>query len=80
MKISIFGLGYVGTVSAGCLSKNGHIVTGVDTNKIKVDLINSGQPPIIERDIGDIIKQSVLDGKLSATTEPFEAIMKQKFL
>ena len=51
MKISVFGLGYVGCVSLGCLSKNGHEVIGVDINPLKVDLINRGLPTIVEKDI-----------------------------
>lgn len=75
MKVTIFGLGYVGTVSAGCLANTGHEVIGVDPVQTKVDLINNGQSPIIEADIGDIIASSVRDGRLRATTDVNEAIL-----
>ncbi|WP_421903552.1 nucleotide sugar dehydrogenase [Maridesulfovibrio sp.] len=74
MKVSIFGLGYVGSVSAGCLAKGGHEVIGVDPNQVKVDMINSGQTPIIEDQIGDIIQQAVQRGALKASTSAEEAI------
>lgn len=74
MKISIFGLGYVGCVSLGCLAKNGHIVVGVDINQNKVDLINQGMPTIIEKEIDSIIKNQFLKGKVSATTDPNEGV------
>ena len=74
MKISIFGLGYVGTVSAGCLAQEGHEVIGVDPVRTKVDLINSGQPPIVEVDIGEIISANVSAGRLRATIDQDEAI------
>lgn len=69
MKISIFGLGYVGAVSAGCLTKDGHEVIGVDPNQTKVDLINQGNTPIIEKDIGEIIKEAVAKKMLRATQD-----------
>ena len=75
MTISIFGLGYVGCVSAGCLAKKGHKVIGVDTNQIKVDQINSGKPTIIEKDIGEIIFQHKNSGNLCATTNGKEAVL-----
>ena len=74
MKISIFGMGYVGTVSAGCLAQDGHEVIGVDPVRTKVDLINAGQSPIIEADIGEIIVEAVRSGRLRATDNQDEAI------
>ena len=50
MRISIFGLGYVGAVCAGCLSARGHDVVGVDVAKDKIDMINAGKSPIVEPD------------------------------
>jgi GDP-mannose 6-dehydrogenase len=75
MKISIFGLGYVGCVSAGCLAEMGHNVIGVDVNKEKVDLINSGMPTIIEKGIGDLIKTNVRNGNLKATNSAEYAVL-----
>jgi len=74
MKISIFGLGYVGAVSAGCLSSDGHDVVGVDPNQTKVDLINRGVTPIIEKDIGEMIAKAVAGGRLRATTSVADAV------
>ena len=74
MKISIFGMGYVGTVSAGCLAQDGHEVVGVDPVRTKVDLINAGQCPIIEADIGETIAATVKNGHLRATDDQAEAI------
>ncbi len=74
MKISIFGLGYVGAVSAACLAQEGHEVVGVDPNKTKVDLINEGKTPIIEKDIGELIASTVQNGRLRATTDVADAI------
>jgi GDP-mannose 6-dehydrogenase len=76
LKISIFGLGYVGTVSAGCLANDGHEVIGVDPVRTKVDLINAGQSPIIEVDIAEIIAATVKSGRLRATDNQDEAILK----
>jgi len=74
MKISIMGLGYVGAVSAGCLAEEGHEVIGVDPQQAKVDLINAGRTPIIERDIGEMIERNVAEGRLRATTDVYEAV------
>ncbi len=74
MKISIFGLGYVGTVSAGCLASDGHEVVGVDLVPTKVALINGGHSPVIEAEIDAIIASAVRDGRLQATDQPAQAI------
>src|SRR6266478_7746689 len=74
MKLSVWGLGYVGTVSAGCLAQEGHEVIGVDSEPTKVDLINAGKSPIIEKDIGRIIEQQVAAGRLSATVDAAVAV------
>ncbi|MDO9069801.1 MAG: UDP-glucose/GDP-mannose dehydrogenase family protein [Deltaproteobacteria bacterium] len=74
MKISIFGMGYVGAVSAGCLAGEGHEIVGVDPVQTKVDLINQGQTPIIEKDIGQLIRTGIENGRLRATTSAEEAV------
>jgi len=74
MKISIFGLGYVGCVSAACFAKEGHHIIGVDVNPTKVEIINRGQSPIVEAGVGDIIKSMVDSGRLCATTDTRHAI------
>ena len=74
MKISIFGMGYVGCVSAACFADNGHSVVGVDINPLKVDMINKGQTPIIEKDINEIISDVVEKGSFSATSDTKKAI------
>lgn len=75
MDVSIFGLGYVGCVSLGCLAQNGHKVIGVDVNKNKIDLINSGRPTIIEAEIDTIIKQQFELGMISATSDSEIAVL-----
>lgn len=74
MKISIFGLGYVGAVSVGCLASEGHQVIGVDPVQTKVDLINQGKTPIIEKDIGELIEKASINHRLRATTDPIDAV------
>ena len=74
MKISIFGLGYVGCVNLGCLAKMGHQVIGIEINKQKVDLINNGLPTIREKDIALLIKNGVRKGLIAATQDAARAV------
>jgi len=74
MRLSVFGLGYVGCVSAACFAKEGHEVVGVDVNETKVGIINGGRSPIVEAGIGDLIGEMVSAGRLRATTDTAEAI------
>ncbi|MBI4652626.1 nucleotide sugar dehydrogenase [Candidatus Desantisbacteria bacterium] len=74
MNISIFGLGYVGVVSAGCLASRGHKIIGVDINENKVDMLNKGISPIIEKDLPELLSQAKEKGLLSATTDTANAI------
>ena len=75
MKISIFGLGYVGVVTAACLARDGHEVIGVDVNLSKVTLIKNGKSPIIEPGLEDLLKQGVKAGRIQATTDAEAAIL-----
>ncbi|MBZ0270219.1 nucleotide sugar dehydrogenase [bacterium] len=74
MRVSVFGLGYVGCVSAGCLAHLGHELIGVDVQPLKVDLINEGRSPIVEKDLDGLVRGAVEAGKLRATTDAEEAI------
>lgn len=75
MNISIFGLGYVGCVGIGCLASQGHKMTGVDVSDVKVDLINSGKPTIVEKDIDELIKKGFDEGRISATLDYKQAVL-----
>ena len=74
MHIAIFGIGYVGAVSAACLAHAGHTVIGVDANAGKVDLINAGKSPVVEKDVDGMIAHAVAAGRLRATTDHRAAI------
>jgi GDP-mannose 6-dehydrogenase len=78
VKISVFGLGYVGTVCAGCLAAEGHEIVGVDPVQLKVDFINQGQSPIVEPEIDGIIARYAESGRIRATTDPLQAIMESE--
>ena len=75
MKVSVFGLGYVGCVSMGCLAQDGHQIIGVDVNTGKVDLINQGKATIIEKNIDNIIEKAYSTGNISATTDSLTAVL-----
>jgi GDP-mannose 6-dehydrogenase len=74
MKISVFGLGYVGCVSAACLASRGHEVIGVDVNPTKIELVRSGRAPVVEERIGELTEEVVRTGALRATDDVAEAI------
>jgi len=74
MRISIFGLGYVGAVCAGCLSARGHEVVGVDISEDKINLINSGKSPIVEPGLEALLQQGIETGRLRGTTDVAAAI------
>jgi len=75
VKLSVFGLGYVGCVSAACFADAGNEVIGVDVNPTKVEIINSGKSPIIEDGINELIAKVVKSGRLSATLDSERAVM-----
>ncbi len=74
MNISVFGLGYVGAVTAGCLSKQGHTVVGVDVNSQKVETFNAGLSPIVEPGLDQLLETGKERGLLKATTSAAEAL------
>ncbi|HEY9106425.1 MAG TPA: nucleotide sugar dehydrogenase [Roseateles sp.] len=74
MKVSVFGLGYVGAVSCACLPELGHEVIGVDINALKVELIASGQSPVVEEGIEELIAAAVKAGRLTATNDVVAAV------
>lgn len=74
-RISVFGLGYVGTVCSACLAKEGHRVIAVDINTQKVDIVRGGRSPIIEKDLEQLIAGGVESGALTATTDSRQAVL-----
>lgn len=74
MRISIFGLGYVGATTGACLAKEGHYVIGVDPQRVKLDLIMGGKSPIVEEGLEELIASGVSSGRLRATTDYRQAV------
>jgi len=74
MNVSIFGLGYVGAVTAGCLADQGHTIIGADVQQGKVDAFNSGASPIIEPELDDLLRRARRENRLRATTDAAEAV------
>lgn len=72
--IALFGLGYVGTVSGACLAARGQTVIGVDLDPGKVEAINAGRSPVIEKDLDDLVRQGIASGRLRATTDGAAAV------
>lgn len=75
MRLSVFGMGYVGNVSAACFASDGHTVIGVDPNQTKVDLINQAKSPIVEPGLAELMEEAVSAGRLSATPDAKQAVM-----
>jgi GDP-mannose 6-dehydrogenase len=74
MRISIFGMGYVGAVSGACLARLGHEVIGVDVNRGKIDTINMGGSPVVEEGLAELMAAAHAAGKISATDDPIKAV------
>jgi len=74
-RLSILGLGYVGAVSAACFTDLGFTVVGADPDEKKVNCLNDGRSPIVEKDLGRLLKNGKLEGKLSATTDTYNAVL-----
>ena len=74
MKISVFGLGYVGAVTAACLAKTGNTVIGIDVNPKKVEMLDSGRAPVLEPGLDEIVAQARKEGRLHATTDVSKAL------
>jgi GDP-mannose 6-dehydrogenase len=74
LSVSVFGLGYVGCVSAACFAKEGHAVVGVDVSTAKVEMLNAGKSTILEVGIGELVAEMVASGRLRATTDVGDAV------
>ena len=74
MRVSVFGLGYVGSVSAASFAADGHEVIGVDVNPEKVAAVNEGRSPIVEPGLDELLRRGVARKRLRATTDTEDAV------
>jgi GDP-mannose 6-dehydrogenase len=72
--LAVFGLGYVGAVSAACFTERGHTVVGVDVNPDKVAMVNAGRTPVLEDGLQEVVESAVASGRLRATTDIDDAV------
>lgn len=74
MRVTVFGLGYVGSVTAAALARDGHEVVGVDVSPVKIELLRSGRTPVLEPGLAEVVTEIVADGRLRATDDPVEGL------
>src|SRR6478609_9741292 len=75
LSVSVFGLGYVGCVSAACLAARGHAVVGVDVNPEKTAFLREGRAPVVEERIGELTAEVVSAGRLTVSDDPGRAVL-----
>src|SRR5664279_1366718 len=75
LKISIFGLGYVGAVSLACLARDGHGVVGVDVDQAKLDLIAAGKTPVVEEGMVQLMADVVASGRVAVSRDARQAVL-----
>jgi GDP-mannose 6-dehydrogenase len=75
LSVSIFGLGYVGSVSAACFASQGHRVIGVDVSRAKVEMMDAGRTPIVEARMAELVAEANKAGRLHATTDALQAVL-----
>jgi GDP-mannose 6-dehydrogenase len=78
MRISVFGMGYVGAVSAACLARDGHDVVGVDVDPLKLELLRGGRSPIVEEGIQELTAKVVAAGKITVTDDVQDAVARSE--
>lgn len=74
MNVSVFGLGYVGLVSAACLARDGHTVIGCDSDPAKLDLLRAGRNPVVEPGVDELVAKALSSGRLRVTTDAQTAV------